>query len=671
MVLIIFSAVLITVSVSIIFASSSIRDESLAKWQSETALQAFIMNEWLEDHKATANAVAMTLAFTDDSSEENLFYILNTAFKSNSVFEDVYIGFSGDVWDYPAGMSIMGSGFPIVDLFNDETRADGGWRAYKRPWYEAAVTDVNAAHIIRPYVDSNTEQLCISVSRAVVRDGVLIGVVAIDILLPFLTEQTLAATAHEDGASMLLYNDGDILIHGDPNYAPNAKGEFNNLRTFSNNAYSEVWNRISANDGVYRHKGPDGRYSYYASGTLHTTGWHMVTVLPERVIGEVMMQSFTATMLMLIPVVIVILIIAALIILYSTKKAVTKPIHELITAAESISNGDIKIEGLNAGSEPTNNEIILLERAFSKMLKSFKQQAKILTRVAEGDYTLKVETRSDKDIINLAINRMVEETLNVLHKVATAGIEVADGSKQISSGAQVLAQGSAEQAETVRELSSSMSEIAVKTKENSDMADRAANLADKIKNNAEKGSTQMSEMMDAVKEINQASQSISKVIKVIDDIAFQTNILALNAAVEAARAGQHGKGFAVVAEEVRNLASKSAEAAKDTGGMISNSMEKAELGSRIAAETAASLDEIVSGIKESNQIINSMAVSSNEQYHSINQINEGVERVANIVQQNSITAAESASASQEMSDQSEMLEKLIAQFQLRDIKLSK
>ena len=218
----------------------------------------------------------------------------------------------------------------------------------------------------------------------------------------------------------------------------------------------------------------------------------------------------------------------------------------------------------------------------------------------------------------------------------------------------------------MEQLSASISEIAFKTKDNAEMAGRAATLANTIKLNAEKGSHQMDEMMSAVKEINQASQSISKVIKVIDDIAFQTNILALNAAVEAARAGQHGKGFAVVAEEVRNLAAKSAEAAKDTGELIANSMEKAELGSRIAGDTATSLAEIVSGINESSQIVGDIASSSEQQSTGIEHINQGIDQVAHVVQQNSATAEESAAASEEMSGQSSMLEDLIAQFKLKD-----
>ncbi len=191
-------------------------------------------------------------------------------------------------------------------------------------------------------------------------------------------------------------------------------------------------------------------------------------------------------------------------------------------------------------------------------------------------------------------------------------------------------------------------------------------LAGQINTSAKKGSQQMKSMIDAVKQINESSLSISKVIKVIDDIAFQTNILALNAAVEAARAGQHGKGFAVVAEEVRNLAKKSSDSARDTGVLISNSMEKTELGVKIADETYAALAEIVSGIEESNQIVVEIARSSEKQSDTISLINTEINQVAQVVQQNSATAEQSAAASEEMSSQAEVLEKLVLQFELAD-----
>ena len=292
--------------------------------------------------------------------------------------------------------------------------------------------------------------------------------------------------------------------------------------------------------------------------------------------------------------------------------------------------------------------------------------ARELEMIASGDLTTNVKLLSEADTMGKSLAQMVSNLNEMFGNIQTSTSQVSTGAKQVADGAQSLAQGSTEQASSIQELSSSITEIANKTKENAEIAGRTSILSETIKASALKGSTQMDDMITAVQEINDASQSISKIIKTIDDIAFQTNILALNAAVEAARAGQHGKGFAVVAEEVRNLASKSADAAKDTGDMIQNSMEKAELGSQIAGETATSLKEIVSGISESSEMIAEIAKASEEQSLGISQINTGIDQVAQVVQQNSATAEQSAAASEEMSSQSSILEELISQFKLKN-----
>jgi len=289
-----------------------------------------------------------------------------------------------------------------------------------------------------------------------------------------------------------------------------------------------------------------------------------------------------------------------------------------------------------------------------------------LESVAGGDLTIDIELLSDADTMGKSVRTMVESLNNMFSEIQKSTEQVSTGASQISDGAQALAQGTTQQAASIEELSSSMTEISQRTKENAETADEASKLSAAIKEDAEKGIRQMDSMINAVKEINDASHSVGNIIKTIDDIAFQTNILALNAAVEAARAGQHGKGFAVVAEEVRNLASKSAQAAKDTSDIIQDTIEKTELGSRLAGETAASLNEIAGGISESNRLVAEIAASSEEQSESISQINIGINQVSQVVQSNSATAEESAAASEEMNGQSIMLKQLITQFKLKE-----
>lgn len=380
--------------------------------------------------------------------------------------------------------------------------------------------------------------------------------------------------------------------------------------------------------------------------------------------------SVSSLIITLIIIGFVVLLIAALVVL-RVAGTISKPLTVLTDfMKQAASTGDISLRKEDIAViqqlSQRKDELGQCIGSTATFVQSINEEMNLLERIADGDLTIEPHVLSERDKVGKSLTRVVDNLNRMFGEIQASTTQVAAGSKQIADGSQALAQGSTQQAASVQQLSASISDIATNTKVNAEKAEHAAMLASEIKISAEKGSNQMSEMMTAVKDINASSHNISKVIKSIDDIAFQTNILALNAAVEAARAGQHGKGFAVVAEEVRNLAAKSAEAAKDTESLIADSIAKAELGSRIADSTAASLTEIVSGIAESTRIVNEIAESSEAQSAGISQINSGIDQVAQVIQQNSATAEESAAASQEMSGQSTILEDLISHFKLKD-----
>lgn len=368
-------------------------------------------------------------------------------------------------------------------------------------------------------------------------------------------------------------------------------------------------------------------------------------------------QNSTLTMMTII----IIGVILAILLGVFLSGIISRPINKMVEAAEKLSLGDVNV---NVESD-SRDETGRLAEAFSRMIVNIRDQALTAERIAAGDLSVDVNVRSENDLLGQKLYEMVENNNQVISNIAMSSDQVAISSKQMSDSSIALSQGATEQASSIEELTASLEEISSQTRLNAQNAGQANELAETAKINAAQGNSQMKDMLNAMEEINESSSNISKIIKVIDEIAFQTNILALNAAVEAARAGQHGKGFAVVAEEVRNLAARSANAAKETTEMIEGSIKKADSGTKIAKETAQALSQIVNGIERVAVLVGDIATASNEQALGIEQINLGIQQVSEVVQTNSATSEESAAAGEELSGQALLLKEMVGKFTLK------
>ncbi|HYH04811.1 MAG TPA: methyl-accepting chemotaxis protein [Bacillota bacterium] len=332
--------------------------------------------------------------------------------------------------------------------------------------------------------------------------------------------------------------------------------------------------------------------------------------------------------------------------------------------------GNLKVRG-NAGRFEGGYRTVI--EGFNKTLDAANEPVteavSVLQEMAQGNLEtgMKGDYQGDHAVLKEALNSTIGALNEALSDIHNATQQVAAGATQVADSSQVLSQGASEQASTMEEISASITEIAAQTKQNAANANQANELSLVAKDKAIQGNEHMKAMLEAMEEINVSSANISKIIKVIDEIAFQTNILALNAAVEAARAGQYGKGFAVVAEEVRNLAARSAKAAKETTDMIEGSIKKVENGTEIANETAMALNEIVTGVTRSTELVGEIAVASNEQATGIAQINQGIDQVSQVTQSNTATSEQGAAASEELSSQAQLLSEAVGRFRIKGV----
>lgn len=525
-----------------------------------------------------------------------------------------------------------------------------------REWYtrskQAQHTTVTGA-----YVDTGTQKTVISVVGPIMSNNRMVGVVGIDVSIDQLSNSLNSVKVGETGYITLIDSSNMIIYHPDSSVVGTTIQE----AQYSSNMQDALLNRSSVQGMAYTRQGTP----YYGStATFDDIGYEVLGILPAQ---EFESHVSNTVRIIIFSFVICAILLAIIVILLAI--SITRPLKRLDKVAGQLADGELNVEYQVKG----NDEVARLGKSTLRIVDRLKtyiqyidELSSVLDQIGRGNliFELQHDYRGEFAKLKDALLRIQKNLSETLSSIAMSAAQVNMGSDQIASGAQALAQGATEQASSVQELSSTVQTLNEKVTEGAEQAGQMIEQLNEVKNQMNTSNGQMQDMLTAMQDISRHSNAIGKIIKTIDDIAFQTNILALNAAVEAARAGAAGKGFAVVADEVRNLAGKSAAAAKETTELIAHSVEAVKQGEGIARATAEALSIAATNSDEVVAAVERVTHDYQDQAAHLKEVSIGVNQISEVVQTNSATAEESAAASEELSGQAQMLKRMISRFKL-------
>ncbi len=531
------------------------------------------------------------------------------------------------------------------------------------PWNE------ETTEIAKPTISKSTGRKILAIGVPIydrdVKIGVLVGFVRLEYISNILNEFELS----KNSFSFMLNPDGTVAAHPneelvlsqnwlDPAGDDGPSQEY--VKSMNEGFKNVVKDMTSGNSGMVTTT-IDGSLSLVCYNPLGVANLSMATVSP-------VVEMYNIFIVMLIFLALAAGITILLNVFASSKIAagITRPIVGITDWAKQLATGD------NSGEKELfvdmasikEREIIQLADSFESMAKGIRDNVSVVSQIAEGNLAVASSVRSERDVLAIALNKLTVQVSNTLSKISRSIMQVSSGAQNVSRSADVLAHGANDQAQAVETLSRAISDMQVKLADNSQNINKTSGEAQVVQNALYQINQQMQTLMEELRKADAKSTEVSKIIKTIEDIAFQTNILALNAAVEAARAGEAGKGFAVVADEVRNLAGKSSEAAKNTASLIESTVDSISNMAVNAEGIAQTMDDINAMIKAVSDNVQEVSHTSKSELALMEQLSDGMEQILLVVKANNGASDESAAASQELSAQVEVVKALIKKFKL-------